>query len=741
MSIRTKLISLLIGSCFVSLLAACVAFVAFDRRSSSAAKQQTLAVLADAVAGSVAGAVAFGDSTSAELVLQTLAAEPTTEAAAVYSAQDGRLAGWARAQGATTPAPTAGALLNGYFDGRLVLMRPIKGAEGGEIGTLVSTYSTADLDARSLRFVGLAALVLLMATAASALAASRLHRVISAPVLRLARGAERVRDQGDYSVRVERTGDDELGVLTEAFNAMLAGIQSRDAELETHRQGLEDLVAKRTAALDQRNRAMKLVLDHVDQGLVTLDRAGRPSPERSASFERFFGVPRAEDSMAELLGRQHAVTGTWFASAWESVVEDVLPLELAIDQLPKDLQLAGRYYRLAYTPIHEQDALSHMLLIATDITSAVEKERLEAAQREFLDVVERMLRDRPAVEEFIEESTSLLARLQRTDEPRAEVMRALHTLKGNAAVFGLHSIAELCHRLETQLEGVATPPPDTFEELAQRWRSFVGRTHALLGQDAEHIHIERSDYESLLRAVHQHAPHELLEPLVRSWKLERLDVRLARLAMQASAVARRLGKPDVEIVVDAQDLRLPRERWAPLWASMVHVLRNALDHGVEATEERTRRGKLGPGTLTLRARLIDECVRVEVADDGRGVDWGRVRRRAQAAGIAAESQADLVAALFADGLSTAEAVSMTSGRGVGLGAVRAVCHELGVQLTVRSEPDAGTTFSFELPLDPPSAELARAWRTMSGPRASAFPRPRTSAAPRALAPPRPSLSV
>ena len=109
MSIRTKLLSLLIGSCFVSLLAACVAFVAFDRRSSSAAKQQTLAVLADAVAGSVAGAVAFGDSTSAELVLQTLAAEPTTEAAAVYSAQDGRLAGWARSPGAVTPAPTVGA--------------------------------------------------------------------------------------------------------------------------------------------------------------------------------------------------------------------------------------------------------------------------------------------------------------------------------------------------------------------------------------------------------------------------------------------------------------------------------------------------------------------------------------------------------------------------------------------------------------------------------------------------------
>lgn len=725
MSIRTKLVALLIGSCFTALLVACIAFVVFDRQSSAEYKQHTLTVLADAVAASESGAVAFGDQASAKVVLQALAAEPSAEAARVYSAQDGLLTGWSRREGVDVPPPQAQAPLNAYVDGRLVLTRSIPGAEGGSVGMLVVVFSTADLDARSLRFIGLAGLVLLAATLTAALAAARLHRVISGPVVHLAEAAGRVRDHGDYAVRATKSSNDELGVLTDTFNAMLGGIQARDEELASHRQGLEDLVAKRTAALDQRNRAMKLVLDHVDQGLVTLDREARPSSERSAAFDRWFGTPDESEPVGNLLARQHAMAGLWFQTAWESVVDGVLPIELALEQMPKSLELSGRHYRFAYTPIQEDGELSRLLLIASDVTTVVEKERMEALQREFLDVVERMLRDRSSVEEFIEEANGLIARIGAAEGTRVELMRALHTLKGNAAVFGIHSIAELCHQLETQMEHVAQASPAMFVELVQRWTSFVDRTRALLGEDVESIHVPRSDYDSLLRAVHQHTPHDVLGPLVRSWKYERLDGRLARLAVQASSVARRLGKGEVDVTVDAQGLRIPRERWAPLWSSMVHVLRNALDHGIESTEERARTGKLGSGQLALRARLVEERVVMEVSDDGRGIDWARVRSRAQAVGLPTSTPEQLTAALFADGLSTRETVSETSGRGVGLGAVRSVCQELGVHFTVVSTLGQGTTFRFELPLDPPSAEVTRAWRSLGG-RQSLAPRPRLS---------------
>ena len=90
---------------------------------------------------------------------------------------------------------------------------------------------------------------------------------------------------------------------------------------------------------------------------------------------------------------------------------------------------------------------------------------------------------------------------------------------------------------------------------------------------------------------------------------------------------------------------------------------------------------------------------VEVVDDGRGIDWQRVRERARELGMRAESEQDLLAALWADGLSTNRDVSDISGRGVGLSSVLQVCKALGIRTQVESRPHAGTTFRFTLPED------------------------------------------
>ena len=93
-------------------------------------------------------------------------------------------------------------------------------------------------------------------------------------------------------MRARRVSDDELGMLTETFNEMLAGIQSRDAELDQHRSHLEGLVVARTQELAARNVAMRLVLDNVDQGLATVGVDGALHSERSAAFDALFGTRR-----------------------------------------------------------------------------------------------------------------------------------------------------------------------------------------------------------------------------------------------------------------------------------------------------------------------------------------------------------------------------------------------------------------------------------------------------------------
>jgi chemotaxis protein histidine kinase CheA len=150
-------------------------------------------------------------------------------------------------------------------------------------------------------------------------------------------------------------------------------------------------------------------------------------------------------------------------------------------------------------------------------------------------------------------------------------------------------------------------------------------------------------------------------------------------------------------VIAADGVRTLPDRLRPFWSTFGHLVRNALDHGIESAEERVAAGKPEAGTIALRAWRTDNEDVFEIADDGRGIDWDRVRTRAIASSLPAETHEDLEHALFSDGLSTAAVVSETSGRGVGLAAVQAAVLEIGGRIVVASEPSRGTRFTFTFP--------------------------------------------
>jgi two-component system chemotaxis sensor kinase CheA len=189
-------------------------------------------------------------------------------------------------------------------------------------------------------------------------------------------------------------------------------------------------------------------------------------------------------------------------------------------------------------------------------------------------------------------------------------------------------------------------------------------------------------------------PRSGLAAHVASWLHDPVARRLERLGQQAAAVAARLGRPAPSIAIETDGLRVAGDGWSPFWASMVHVVRNAVDHGIEPADERVRAGKPAAGHLELRGRREGRTLVFSVRDDGRGIDWEAVRARALTFGMPAGSRPDLIEALFADGLSTRSEASEMSGRGVGLGALRQVVRDLGGAVDVESEPGRGTTFRF-----------------------------------------------
>ncbi len=162
----------------------------------------------------------------------------------------------------------------------------------------------------------------------------------------------------------------------------------------------------------------------------------------------------------------------------------------------------------------------------------------------------------------------------------------------------------------------------------------------------------------------------------------------------------RAERKQVRLVVEGADARLDKTILDRLGEPLVHLVSNAVVHGVEPPEERLRGGKSAEATLTLRAVTLADRVLVTVADDGRGLDPERILAKATALGLDLRAgDAEAVRSLiFLPGFSTAEGVSEVAGRGVGLDQAAAAIQAVGGTIEVASEPGRGTAFTLSLPL-------------------------------------------
>ncbi len=459
--------------------------------------------------------------------------------------------------------------------------------------------------------------------------------------------------------------------------------------------GLERIVAARTHQLDVRNREMALVFDHVNQGFLTVQANGTLLTERSKMIDRCLGSPQPQDLAADFFDRVDPEFGTWFRLGWDALIEDVLPREVSLHQLPHRFARTGSTYEVHYQPIDDQGRLAQVLVIITDVTERVRREAIDSAQKELINVFERLMRDRVGFAEFMAEGNSLVRRLE---APRPRATRCWPSAaRGNCSVFGLTSVATACHEAEQRLEDESVAPGrPTRHRLS--WASASERIITFLGGERVGvIELEEAEIQSAVEAIRGNVhPTKILE-LLESWKHEPISKRFHRLGEQAQSLATRMHKGSVTVDISAgANPRLPQATFAPLFASLVHVVRNAVDHGFEKAETRLARGKGAP-KLTLAAHLLADELVISIADDGAGIDWASVSQAAQRKGLPTATREDLTDALFADGLSTKAHATEISGRGVGMSAVRQACSALGGRIVVRSSPDEGTTVELHLP--------------------------------------------
>jgi len=464
--------------------------------------------------------------------------------------------------------------------------------------------------------------------------------------------------------------------------------------------GLEKLVGQRTQALEQRNQDLRTVLDNVREGLVTVYRDGRLSSERSAVIERWF--PGEATTLRELVEPVDADFAARLEVAWDMLIDGFMPTDVALHQLPRRLVVGDRVLCLQFFVVEACDErVESLLLVISDVTDAERRAQAEARQKEAFAVFHHFLADKSGFLEFFADAQHIVDDLVAEQHGGDVVVakRLLHTLKGNSALYGMHRLAELVHAIEDGVVETAEPPTRAqLRELRDRWTESRQQLDDLVGERQSGIELSEEEYLHVLTAIEAGRSPKELSALIRAWRLEPAVARLGRVREQARGIAERVQKPDVEIEVDAGDVRLSAEQFRPFWSSFVHILRNALDHGIEPEEERAARGKAGSGRIRLAATVEDDAFVVTVSDDGRGIDWEAVADKARTMGLAADTEIDLLTALFTDGITTRKSASLLSGRGVGLGAVKEAVEELGGRIQLESSSEVGTRFRFTFPL-------------------------------------------
>lgn len=522
---------------------------------------------------------------------------------------------------------------------------------------------------------------------------------------------QRLLENKHRSAAIERSLQEESDKLVEVnVNnvRLIAEVNVKNRELELARAEIRNL------------------LDNLDQGFMTIDHQGLIQPGFTKAVVDLFALDPQDRTLWELL-RLDADHSKTQADWLQLVFENRLDFDMIKDLATRQVTVDGRYLELDYKPIRNQEGeIERLIVVATDKT--VEQRYAQRAAREhaFAQLILQVMRDKNGFIDFIEESRSILGYLKQrlvdhssSGDP-AVCFRAVHTLKGNAAAYHMQAVSEQAHRLETLFKDVSreSPSPSLREELSaavlQLEHGFeysVDEIESAIGPFEKSIltkiNLDQEEFQRFEQALHAHLPAD--DPLVPlfndTFYHSILYKHLLRFGPILNGIARRLGKK-ISIKFISRRVKVYAEAYRSLIQTLIHPLRNAIDHGIESPEEREAAGKPATGHIEIKIseQKSDNQLQLSIRDDGRGMDPVRLRRTAVERGILSDNEAtqlDDQAALrliLRPGFSTRDQANEWSGRGVGMDALAAETARMGGTITLRSRKGEYSEITLDLPL-------------------------------------------
>ncbi|MED5373389.1 MAG: ATP-binding protein [Myxococcota bacterium] len=471
--------------------------------------------------------------------------------------------------------------------------------------------------------------------------------------------------------------------------------EARNQALQKHSEMLESQVQERT-------RHIRTILDNVLFGFAMVDQEGQILECTRSCAELTGREVTVGDNLLDVLGVANDSRGVELILGLDQVFEDFMPEELTLGQIPQRFELAGSTLKVEGRVIRDPEgAVQSVLFTMSDISD------LEAARKEAHTnaVLVGILRQKAAFASFVDDARGRIQAAREALSDATFVRRAVHTVKGNAASYGLEQVAKTAHEVEAK-EGITAQDLDRVRASLE---DFLSANEAILQlSGGGTVEVPVSVMENL---------RALLNPLnaqgLAQWGAEIVQrpVRdiVGPLEVFVDRLAERLGRR-VDFTLEGADVLVDPQATSEVLNNLSHLIRNAVDHGLEPPDQRGDKPEVG--RLSLRVVRSTQSWVIQVEDDGRGVDVDTMVSKAIAKGtitaqeVAAMDHEAKLELIFIDGLSSREEASEISGRGVGMSAVREAVTRSGGHMDIWTKAGHGTRFTLHIPVPEAGAMAA-----------------------------------
>jgi PAS domain S-box-containing protein len=662
-SFRARSVFFVLATCAVAVSLACTAFLAYDRVTFRAGLVDRLRTQSVVVGTNTTAALSFGDVETAKQILGALEDDPVIEAACLYDHGGNRLATYIRPGGPAERCPDRPRGQPEDTDGDALMVESAIGHDQEVIGSVLLISDLDLVNARTARFLAIVGIVMVVSLIVAFAMATRLQGAVVRPVLTLAETAKHVSRTRDYSVRAAKQTSDEVGALTDAFNAMLDEIETGERALKAARADLERRVADRTRDLEWAKLSaervaeslrlseerFRFISDHVPVGIFRTDAEG--------------GFSYANERLLRVLGMEPlAATGNGWQEAIhpddrEGVLADWEQVRSSGAELTRELRVAvAGEVRWVYIQTRQLSDASGRPQIVGTLTDVTERKQAEN-EREKMNL-ERLEMSRQAG--MAEVATGVLHNVGNVLTSVNVASSVLHDRIRNSNAGQLGKAVRLLEEHRDRLSDYVAADPrgklllPFLTALAERLDGDRTEMLAEIGtviENIEHIKQIVATQQTFARA---------------SGLTEVVDVaELIDGAVSLSEVG--LARHKIHIVRDFQ----PVPRISLDKHKVLQVLINLLSNAKHALMDSGREDR----QLVLRSRLVEGSIRIAVEDNGVGIPPDNLKE------------------IFRFGFTTKE-----NGHGFGLHGSALAAKQLQGSLLVESDGvGRGARFILELP--------------------------------------------